>query len=57
MDGWKRKFAEEIELVHYWQGDKTVCGIEKEKALYLNVDIETFPAHKVCPECLKRRIA
>jgi hypothetical protein len=55
MTGWMRKFEEKkVELAHKWNGDKTACGLEIEKAQYLEISIKTFPEHKVCPECVKK---
>lgn len=52
---WKRKFTDDAnELAHKWENEKTLCGLEKEKKTYLQIEINKFPAHKVCPKCLER---
>jgi hypothetical protein len=51
---WMRENIEGVPLAHQAKGNKAACGSFLNFKNLIEIDIDKFPASKVCPVCLKK---
>jgi hypothetical protein len=56
-NGWNRKYQhcsnDKDFYAHYYKNSKSLCGIKEPCGNdFVDIDIDDFPRHKVCPVCL-----